>query len=74
MLDATTQTINPTGLNTFRSEFYCQSLIPQRALRICSAIQQAPPTYPLGRVGNGDMGNVTAFLLSYFPTSITNLL
>ena len=54
--------INTTGLNTFHSEVYLQSLILQRAFWICSAIQQAPPAYPLGQVGNGDMGNVTHIL------------
>jgi len=41
--------INPTGVNTFRNEFYFQRLIPQRASRICPGIQQAPPTYPSPR-------------------------
>ena len=51
--------INTTGLNTFHSEVYLQSLRLQRAFWICSAIQQAPPTYTLSQVRNGEMGNVT---------------
>ena len=64
--------INPTGLNTFRSEFYFQRLIPQKALWICSTIQQAPPTYPSAELETEKWGMSPAFLLSYFSKLITD--